>query len=177
MNSKKIVQLIIVSLIIVVTAGVIYLSYKAQQVKTKPPIRAENTETPEYQPPEDKQDTAQWNEFNHAELRYSFRFPPEFRVEQRGKVGNIEDLVAVNYVNSGRQLTVVKLQLTDEAPVEQTVVSQSGKDNNGNEVLIFKIPFRETKTLTVIGTVYPTTGSSYRFSNVIQKIAQSVTVL
>ena len=77
-------------------------------------------------------------------------------------------------MSENKRLTVVKIQLTNEEAKEKTLVSQKGQDNNGNEVIIYKMPYADAKTLTLIGTIYPSIGSSYRFEEVIQKIAQTI---
>lgn len=178
MPIKKISQISLIVFILVLSFGVIFISrYARNGQKPISSTAEESSAKPEYQPADNKVDVNQWTEFVHPSLQYSFRYPAEFKLEQRGRVGNIEDLVALNYSAAGKQITIIKFQLTNEVPQEKTVVSQTGKDNNNNEVLIYKLPFRDTKTLTVIGTVYPNIGSGFRFEEVIKQIAQTIKVL
>jgi len=177
MNTKRIFQLSFLALIVLGAVTTIYIS---NQLSQKQKIGTETTKAeeagvkPEYKPADDKTDPNQWAEFIHPDLHYQFRYPQEFQVEKRGKVGNIEDLVAVNYSSGGKRLTIAKIQVTNEEAKEKSLVSQKGQDNNGNEVIIYKMPYADTKTLTLIGTIYPSIGSSYRFEEVIQKIAQTL---
>ena len=178
MLTKKSSQIFFVIFIVLLVGGIVYTSYLARKERKPLPSTAEEESTkPEYQPAGSQTDINQWTEFVHTSLQYSFKYPPEFKLEKRGKVGNIEDLVALNYSSAGKQITVVKFQLTSDVPSGKTVVSQTGKDNNNNEVMIYKVPFRDAKTLTVIGTVYPSIGSNVRFEEVIKQIAETVKVL
>lgn len=172
MNVKKIFQTFFLISVVLVMAGTIYFSKVTQQQKKINPAKAEEGSTrPEYQPNDNKTDPNQWAEFIHPDLHYQIRYPQEFQVERRGKVGDIEDLVALNYSDGNKRLTVVKIQITNGI---STSSSQKGKDNNGNEVIVFKKPFGDSKTITIIGTIYPNTGSNYRFEEVIQKIIESL---
>ena len=177
MFNKKIFQIFFLVIIFFVTVSIVYVSNLARQGAKIYPSKAEETAQPEYKPGNNQLDPNQWPEYVHPDLNYSFRYPQEFKLEKRGKVGNIEDLLAINYLSDGKQLTVAKFQLTNDVPEGATTVSQKGKDNNGNEVLIYKIPFKGTKTLTLIGTIYPNIGSNFRFEEVIQKISQTIKVL
>ena len=132
-----------------------------------------DTNRPEYSS-NNNNDPNQWTEFTHPDLKYQIRYPQEFQVEKRGKVGNIEDLVALNYTDGNKRLTVVKIQITNATSEEKTSKSEKGRDNNGNQVIVFKKPFSDSKTITIIGTIYPNTGSNYRFEEVIQKIIESL---
>lgn len=175
MNVKKILQISFVTLAVAVMVVTIYVSkLSLQQQKKTEPAKAEESTRPQYIPADNKTDPNQWMEFIHSDLHYRFRYPQEFQVEKRGKVGNIEDLVALNYLSGNGRLTVVKIQLTSGVPAEKTLVSQKGKDNNGNEIVVYKMPYGDSKTLTLIGTIYPNIGSSFRFEDVIQKIAQTL---
>src|SRR3989344_7556385 len=166
MNTKKIFQLSFVALIVLGAVTTIYMSNQLRQkqkIGTETTKAEEGSTRSEYKPADAKTDPNQWAEFVHPDLKYQFRYPQEFQVEKRGKIGNIEDLVAINYMSENKRLTVVKIQLTNEEAKEKTLVSQKGQDNNGNEVIIYKMPYADAKTLTLIGTIYPSIGSSYRF--------------
>jgi len=67
-----------------------------------------------------------------------------------------------------------QLAITNATSEEKTSKSEKGRDNNGNQVIVFKKPFSDSKTITIIGTIYPNTGSNYRFEEVIQKIIESL---
>ena len=173
MNTKKVFQGIVIFLMVVLMVGTIYFSrITQQQQKSAPPIKAEEIAQPEYQPAQT--DPNQWSEFVHPDYKYQLKYPQEFQVERRGRIGNIEDLVALNYVSGNKRLTVVKIQITSEVFGGQPSTVQNGKDNNNNEVIVFKKALDSSKTITIIGTVYPSTGSSYRFDGVIQKIIESL---
>ena len=176
MNIKKVSQTLFLFFAILIIGGTIYFSRITQQQQEKiMPAKAEEGSTrPEYQPADNKTDPNQWAEFIHPDLHYQIRYPQEFQVERRGKVGDIEDLVAINYSDGNKRLTVVKIQITNATSEEKTSSSQKGKDNNGNDVIVFKKPFNDSKTITIIGTIYPNTGSNYRFEEVIQKIIGSL---
>ena len=176
MNSKKILQAFFLILVLVFSVALIIISIKARQKYETKPTSAEGANKPEYKPADNQADASQWTEYTHPELKYSFRYPQELTVEKRGKVGNLEDLLALNYSKNGKHLTIVKIQLTNGAPKEKTVITQKGKDTSGNEVFIFIMPYHDTKTLTLIGTIYPTEGSDFRFEEVIQKIAQTIKI-
>ena len=177
MDAKKIFQisaLVSTILLLVTTIYISNLNLQKRKIGTKTTMAEGESAVPEYIPADNKIEPEQWAEFVHPELNYRFRYPQEFQVEKRGKIGNLEDLVALNYSTGNKRLTVVKIQLTNEAPAEKTLVSQKGQDNNGNEVIVYKLPYGDSKTLTLIGTAYPNIGSNFRFEAVIQKIAQTM---
>ena len=177
MKTKRIFQLSFLALIVLGAVATIYMSNQLRQkqkIGTETTKAEEGSPLSEYKPADDKADPNQWAEFVHPDLKYQFRYPQEFQVEKRGKVGNIEDLVALNYTDGNKRLTVVKIQITNATSEEKTSKSEKGRDNNGNQVIVFKKPFSDSKTITIIGTIYPNTGSNYRFEEVIQKIIESL---
>lgn len=176
MNIKKIFQIFSIFVVVLVMGGTIYFSKITQQQQKKiSPAKAEKgSARPEYKPAENKIDPNQWAQFTHPEYNYQLRYPQEFSVERRGKIGDIDDLVAFNYIDGNKRLTIVKVQITNATSEEKTSSSQKGADNNGNEVIVFKKPFNDSKTITIIGTIYPNTGSNFRFEEVIQKIIESL---
>lgn len=171
---KKILQIFFLVLFVVFTAGVIYFSRQNTENKKINQAKASGENKPEYQPLDNKTDPSQWSEFIHPDLKYSFKYPPEFQIENRGKIGSIEDLIALNYSGGNKRLTIAKIQITIATPEEKISINQKGQDNDGNEVIVFKKPFNDTKTISVIGTIYPTVGSDYRFEEVIQKIISTL---
>lgn len=171
---KKFFQIFFLILFVLFTAGVFYFSSQNLKNKKIEKAKADESARPEYQPANNITDPNQWSEFIHPDLKYSFRYPQELQVERRGKVGEIEDLVALNYTDGNKRLTVVKIQITNATPEEKISTNQKGSDNNGNEVIVFKKPFNDSKTISMIGTIYPTTGSNYRFEEVIKKIIESL---
>lgn len=173
MNTKKIFQTIFLFFTILLVGGTIYFSRVTQQQQKKiNPAKAEDAARPEYSPANN--DPSQWVEFTNSNFNYIIRYPQEFKVEQRGKVGNIDDLIAFNFTDVNLRLTVVKIQITNATPEEKISVNQKGKDNNGNDVIVFKKPLNDSKTITIIGTVYPSTGNNYRYEEVIQKMIESL---
>jgi hypothetical protein len=171
---KKIIQISLIVLFIIFTAGVIYFSKQNLESKKINQAKASGEDKPEYQPVDNKTDPSQWSEFVHPSLGYSLKYPSEFQVEQRGKVGNLDDLVALNYIQGNKRLTVIKIQLTSATESEKISSNQKGQDNDGNDVIIYKKPFSDTKTISIIGTIYPTVGSDYRFEEIIQKVISTL---
>lgn len=171
---KKVFQIVFLILVVSLITGTIYVSIQSQKKKSIEQAKADDSNKPEYQPADNKTDPNLWNDFSHPDLKYQIKYPPEFQVERRGKVGDIEDLVALNYTSGNKRLTVVKIQITNATPEEKTSINQKGADNNGNQVIVFKKPFNDTKTIAIIGTIYPNTGSNYRFEETIQKIIGSL---
>lgn len=171
---KKIFQIIFLILVVLFITGTLYVSIQTQKKKSIEQAKADDSNKPEYQPADNKTDPSQWSEFIHPDLKYSVKYPQELQIERRGKVGDIDDLVALNYMDGNKRLTVVKIQITNATPEEKTSINQKGRDNNGNEVIVFKKPFNDLKTIAIIGTIYPNTGSNYRFEETIQKIIGSL---
>lgn len=121
-------------------------------------------------------DESLWQKYSNGQFKYSFNYPPEFKVENRGKIAGIENLLALTFNSNGKMITVVKIQITNEIPGSPVMVQESGKDVDGNEVLTYKFPYGTKKTLTIIGTVFSTVDKSINFKEVISSIASSLKI-
>lgn len=120
-------------------------------------------------------DQSSWQEFTNKEFKYSFKYPPEFKIENRGKIAGIENLLALTFNSNGKLITVLKIQITSEVP-GPVMVQESGKDVDGNEVLTYKFPYGSKKTLTIIGTVFSIVDKNINFKEVIGTIALSLKI-
>lgn len=121
-------------------------------------------------------DRSLWQEYTNEKFKYSFNYPPEFKIESRGKIAAIEDLLALTFDNNSKSITIVKIQITNEIPESLVMVQESGKDVDGNEVLTYKFPYGAKKTLTIIGTAFSTVDKSMNFKEVISAVASSLKI-
>lgn len=119
-----------------------------------------------------------WLTYTNKAYKYSISYPPEFKVEDRGKVKDIVDLVAFSYLKDGKTVTVAKVELHNEkAPVATKMFRQKGVDGNGNKVAIYYVPYSQNQSLVLVGTVYPTlVGGNFQFAAVLDQMAQSLQV-
>lgn len=136
-----------------------------------PTIPLKNGAPKEFVPPSNKQT------FENKDYKYTVQYPKEFTVDKRGRVGNLEDLTAFNNVDTGKSITVVKIEIRNEAPKDPfRKVQQTGKDADGNEVIVYYFPYQQNKSLVMIGTVYPTIGGNFRYKEIIEEMANSLKI-
>lgn len=116
-----------------------------------------------------------WPVYKSTAFGYSIAYPPEFTVEDRGKVGSLLSLVAFNYQDGNKRITVAKVEISaGKSPA--TVQVSKGLDGNGNDVAVYVIPYTTTRTLTLLGTNWPTVNSSFLFGQTLELMANSVKV-
>lgn len=116
-----------------------------------------------------------WPVYTSKNFGYTISYPPEFTVQERGKIGTLDDLVAFAYVDGGKTLTVATIQISGG---KQTLTKSmiKGKDGDGNEVVVYTFPYNKSKTLTLLGTVFPSVGSSFLFDQALSKMADSLNI-
>lgn len=113
-----------------------------------------------------------WKTYVNVTYGYSIDYPADFTLEDRGKIGTIENLTAFNGIDNGRKFTVVKLEVHPEKPSSAKAIKEEGKDADNNVVITYTIPLNN-KSLLLIGTAYPVFGGTSHFNKVIAHIAET----
>lgn len=148
-------------------------------MQTLPPAggatsRPERMITPQELPVAD--DRTKWPIYTNSDFGYTIEHEPDFKVEKRGAVGGLQDLTAFNYTQD-KTVTVVKIEVRNEPAKDTTrVTSEKGRDGNGNDVLVYSYPYKNTQSIVLVGTIYPNVGGDFRFEEVITRMAQSLKI-
>lgn len=117
-----------------------------------------------------------WPVYTNKNFGYSLSYPPEFNVEERGKVGNLADLVAFNFRDGSNSITVAKIEIRNQPPSTQSQSVSKGMDGDGNAVAVYSFPYGKDKTLVLIGTVYPKIGGGSQFGQTLDLMAKSLKI-
>lgn len=167
-----------------ITIGIILLLLVAAPLTAwvlfKPVIFKSNAGTPPRPPRPSVNFTsttaaAQWLTYKSKKFNYTVSYPPEFTVQERGKVGKLDDLVAFTYRDGAKSITVATIQISTQKPPQSLTIS-SGTDGDGNEVAVYTYRYSATQTLTLLGTINPTVGSSFLFDQALEKMANSLQI-
>ena len=172
---KKTFQIFILIVFILISALLIFITRETQKQQKINQLKAdENVKKPEFPVANNQNNGNGWLEYNNTNFNYRFIYPPEFTIEDRGKIGTMDNLLAIKHAVGGKTLTIVIVQIMP-VPIQAKQMA-AGKDGDGNEVVSYKYPYTTEKSITLIGTIYPNIGADYRYQDVITKIANSLTI-
>lgn len=115
-----------------------------------------------------------WTTYTNEPYQYSVSYPSAFKVENRGKIGNNDNVVAIIHQNGTQQITITTLSVSSYKPAlrgSQNVVS--GIDGNGNFVMSAWFPLPSGKGVILRGAVFPGAGNQYKYDDILKQIISS----
>lgn len=150
--------------------------------KTKPAASVSSipmvTRTPAYTNPTDAPQLTvapkDWTTYTHPVYGYSVRYPSAFRINERGKVGSYEDVIAIEHMNGPYRITIATLNVSAVKPgIFQKQAVVSGQDREGNFSMSSWNTLGNGKGVVIKGTVFPAMGNEYKYDEVLKEIIAS----
>jgi len=121
------------------------------------------------------EDISKWKVFENKDFLFTFKYPSGVEIENR--LVKSQKVVAVNIRDSGRRYTILKFEIRDKKPSDSAILtSRTGQDSDNNQILEYTIPIDKSRTLMMIGMVFPSRGSNYKYSDLINKIMDTLVI-
>lgn len=117
--------------------------------------------------------TDKWLIFYSKEMRYSFNYPPEFSVQNRGKTPQGRTVIALLHAQANKKITVATFSFGEKDSELKRVFIKKGTDGDLNRIAEYKYPFND-KSLDMLFTLYSRSGSNFSYDSVSNDINNSL---